>query len=1048
MLLGRFSTAAQPSILIRVERAQTRVDLVTNTSVQLRDGQQGLIIWADGERERWQLFTTRWSRPRKDSPSSFELDLASISRGANQHSASVVGLGQLTTVLPQLRPPDVLRGVGSIVTPYNNAAILNPKVTIRRDRGDGKEKLPAVEAVILRGTHEVVTIPIAAGKSAVRWEEIPELPAELKDGLPAGNYRLRMPTPTGVKDARFVVRAAKNFDKLLNNEQKLRELLEDVNHPLYAQVAVERLLDQDTPYLCDAFDLLESLPKKRHTLRLVALRKHVLDRLEDPGREPELPLYPGGFTGDKLIDKVRSLIADGQWERALEELDEAEYDDTPVGERREGLAQLYRGVILSEAGPGKEDEAKYAFIESIKLLGGLPNSKADLFRAHNNYANFMLGRVYDRLHNHTLQMAAGVNLPLLTALQNWTEAKQHYDAALKLASTSAQKGDVRVNLARQYALLSDLLRTLADPADPKRQFQSAEKIASSTAETLAHEALKERNAGGPFVYAVAEELIAQLRFRDGDIPKAELYATRALARYVDHGALSGVVSVQRLLGLLESESSNAVSAIKHLEISERLSEILRLRYPSDRSGMSLAGFLSRRVYVSQKIVELLVNAGKAKEALDHVELAKARSFSDLLHVLDTRSFDPPLVSASKALLNWPQKTVVIEYFITAERCWVFVVSASGVKAVTLKAPDGQDVTPRALLTAVRSARQMLNDYKRCWQDEAFTRRFDDSWQNQLHELYQTLMPKEVRTQLEGTEHVVIVPHHILHYLPFSALVTRLDESAGANRMARPSFLLDEPFAVSYAPSLSSWRVLADKKMLPLRRIGVVADTRPEANLREVATEVQAIRDSFGDKVKVVHKGSEATVENAMRVLGECDMTFFGCHGQNDWDSPLNGHLLLSDRNLTAYALLDKRISSQVVVLSACHSGLADRSPLPGDDLFGLERVLLSRGTNCVVSGSWLVDDLRGARITSALMSNLAKGMAADHALANGQRSVLERYRSSRDERLRFFSHPHFWAVFKLSGVYHAPASAEPATTEGTKADAPEQTKPTPGSGTD
>jgi hypothetical protein len=246
-------------------------------------------------------------------------------------------------------------------------------------------------------------------------------------------------------------------------------------------------------------------------------------------------------------------------------------------------------------------------------------------------------------------------------------------------------------------------------------------------------------------------------------------------------------------------------------------------------------------------------------------------------------------------------------------------------------------------------------------------------------------------------------------------------------MARPSFLLDEPFAVSYAPSLSSWRVLADKKMLPLRRIGVVADTRPEANLREVATEVQAIRDSFGDKVKVVHKGSEATVENAMRVLGECDMTFFGCHGQNDWDSPLNGHLLLSDKNLTAYTLLDKNISSQVVVLSACHSGLADRSPLPGDDLFGLERVLLTRGTNCVVSGSWLVDDLRGARITSALVSNLAKGMVADEALGSAQRTVLDRYRSSTDERLRFFSHPHFWAVFKLSGVYRPPTSGKPAT---------------------
>jgi len=1040
-LTGSITPAAQPSILIRVESNQVRVEEVASDTVQLRQGQTGLIVWADGERERWQLFNTRWSKPTGVSlaaPAS-EFELTSISRGATQHLTSGLAGSQLTTLLAQVRSQAIFRGVGSPVTPYAGARLLHSQITIRRDPGDGKVKLPAAEAVIRRGRTKLLTVKLPAGAEAIRWSAIPGLPAELKDGLPPGFYELELPSPTGLNTVPFTVLGNSALDRQLRKEKKLRDLLAEEEHQLYVQVAVEKLLANETPFLCDSLDLLETLPEKKLTSRLKQLRDHVRIRLQDPGQAPMPPLPPGRPTGDDLVDKTRALIAGGQWEQALAKLEDGGYDSTPAGQRRTGLAHLYRGVILSEAGAASQNDASAAFLKSIEILSPLPHAGEDSFRAHNNYAVFLLARTYDRLHNHTFQIAAGVKLPLISALQDWIEARRQFDAARRHATQPSQKIAVNINLARQTILLLELIRTFTDPADPKKRFKSAENLAGSTAERLATESLSLQTNSADS--AVAHEIIGQIKFRQGDFAAAKTHASLALAAYVQHGGLAGIASAHRLLGLLHSNASASAmgpqpalkNAIRHFEISEQVSEVLRSRYPADHSGMALAGFMSRRIYSSAMIVDLLADSGKAQQALDHVERVKARSFSDMLHALQKNpTKEEPIVPVSKVLENWPEKTAAVEYFFTGQRCWVFVISQNGVQALALKGAGGAPIKPQGLLAKVRLARQMLNEYKSRWQDEAFTQRFDDAWQHQLHELQQILLPPAVRNKLADAKHLVIVPHHILHYLPFPALVTKVDNDAGPRRMARPSFLLDEPFAVSYAPSLSSWHVLRSAKVKPIQRVDVVADTRPEANLREVATELQAIHDAFGGKVQSVFDGDAATHDNALQILSKPGIAFFGCHGQNDWDAPLNGHLVLSDQILTANVLLGQRIASQVVVLSACHSGLADRSPLPGDDLFGLERVLLLGGANAVVSGNWLVDDLRGARITSALMANLARGKSADEALANAQRKVLHRYRSSTDQRLRFFSHPHFWAVFKLSGVYPASSSSPGSETPSPK----------------
>ncbi|MEW4530198.1 CHAT domain-containing protein [Maioricimonas sp. JC845] len=1009
-----------PILLQLNENGRPVLNEVTGRSVAFEDHQLRMVVWTDGRQDRWTFFTRSWQQSSGDSISRSASSASDPSRGSALHVATdLYTLQAMTTALPQLRSGTVTRDTGGLLTPYNGAILASPKITIRRLPSEDDAGLQSATATLRRDGESLVQVSIPAEATQVQWGEIADLPSSLADGLSPGRYELELkPTPAGVQRVSFEIADASVHGRLVRHAIAVRELLGDTS-PLPTQLAVEEFLRQRPPMLADALDWLDAFPADNYTQHLKRMKRHVSRRLQDVGQHPRARRAAGPSTGDAQIDAVRNLIAAHDWQAALGDLELIQEDSDPQDVRRQLLIHLYRGVIHSESGASGDADARVEFDQAVQLLDQPRTTPEDQFRVHFNYANHLIGRATDRLHNHAFQMAAGVRHPITTSLQEWMAAHEQLSDANDSATTEEDKAAVRLNSARLWLLLADIVSSLAEAPDQAELLLAGiQSQAESDLNELTGEAAE---LNGPHVSAIATEMQALLSFRRGNTAAANEAAQSARQQFTELGDLVGIEGVERLLGLIamtETHDNAKADALRHFQVSEQLSDLLRDRYLKDASGQSIAGFMGRRYYVNEQIVDLLASQGHAKEALEYAERAKARAFSDLLLASGKVPQSGHVFSVGPSTANWPHGIVVLEYFFTADNCWLFVVSADGnVNVERLATATGHAIAPQQLIERVAHAREMLNNYKFQWQDEAFGRHFDDAWQHQLHELYKILIPDEISERLAKSQRVVIVPHHILHYFPFAALVTDVDTNADRSHMALPHFLLDQPFAISYTPSLATWRLLNGNGPLPIRRVGIVADTRPTSGLREVATEVNAIRQAFGDRVFAIHDGEEATTPNATAVLKAADLAFFGCHGQNVWDAPLDGHLLLSDGNLSARTLLNAEVNAAIVILSACHSGLADRSPLPGDDLFGLERVLLSRGSQCVVSGNWLVDDLRGARITSALTTSIAKGLPADLALADAQRSVLERYRSSTDERLRFFSHPHFWAVYKVSGAF-------------------------------
>jgi CHAT domain-containing protein len=116
---------------------------------------------------------------------------------------------------------------------------------------------------------------------------------------------------------------------------------------------------------------------------------------------------------------------------------------------------------------------------------------------------------------------------------------------------------------------------------------------------------------------------------------------------------------------------------------------------------------------------------------------------------------------------------------------------------------------------------------------------------------------------------------------------------------------------------------------------------------------------------------------------------------------------LHDGRLEVHEVLGLRLAADLVVLSACQTGLGSGvlADVPaGDDWVGLTRAFLQAGAARVAATLWPVEDWS----TAALMERFYEGYAVDanpvRALTQAQRTLLAAPATA---------HPFFWAGFVI-----------------------------------
>jgi CHAT domain-containing protein len=339
--------------------------------------------------------------------------------------------------------------------------------------------------------------------------------------------------------------------------------------------------------------------------------------------------------------------------------------------------------------------------------------------------------------------------------------------------------------------------------------------------------------------------------------------------------------------------------------------------------------------------------------------------------------EPTIATLDAVRAALPDGACLIEYFQIDERILVCLL-------------DKQRLTiqPVSVVPRVSDHVRMLQfQFSKFRLGQDYVERFRDSLLHStnahLGALFAELL-EPVWSEVRG-RHLIIVPHGLLHYVPFHALFDG------------ERYVIDD-CTVSYAPSASVFVECQSRNDAstgsPLI-LGV-----PDAQAPYIADESRAVAEALpGARILA---GDEATLAALTEQGADSRIVHIATHAQFRPDSPMFSAIRLADGYLNVYDLYRLRLPATLVTLSACATGA--NVAAGGDELLGLTRGLFATGAHALLLSLWKVHDRSTADLMTAFYREVAGGTPVVHALRHAMLAI-------RGER----PHPYHWAAFTLTG---------------------------------
>jgi len=317
---------------------------------------------------------------------------------------------------------------------------------------------------------------------------------------------------------------------------------------------------------------------------------------------------------------------------------------------------------------------------------------------------------------------------------------------------------------------------------------------------------------------------------------------------------------------------------------------------------------------------------------------------------------------------------ILEYYVTNDETFIWIIGRTSFECVSL--PYGNKI----IGPLVQSFREEIGNPK----------------SEKLLPLLEQLDSKlfsPARPYLKVGDRLCIVPHGVLHSIPFQALFD-------GNQY------VVQQYSIFYIPSSNILHFVKEKRTKKGFRL--LAFGNPELNNPSLALPFseQEVKD-IGKMLpgSSIYIGKDATKENLLNNINSYNITHIASHAvYNRSDPMLSGIYLAAGSRpsiFTSEEIFNIRINSYLVTLSACETAVGRATR--GDEVISLSRAFLFAGTPSVISSLWSVNDESTAYLMSRFYLNL-KTMDKATALQKAQIETMSTYPSS-----------HYWGAFTLIG---------------------------------
>ncbi|OGU70551.1 MAG: hypothetical protein A3H45_06020 [Ignavibacteria bacterium RIFCSPLOWO2_02_FULL_55_14] len=629
------------------------------------------------------------------------------------------------------------------------------------------------------------------------------------------------------------------------------------------------------------------------------------------------------------------------------------------------------------------ENARTSFILRLTALANAYRQAGNLQQALEHYHRAM-NSIKDWELKYAYEPSLYRNLGEIYYQQkNFPQALENFRKALAVAENQQERGEISWTNTR----IGDVLRQTGEPVKAIPYYQKAIQQIESTRSLLESEDYRQSYFEGGLSAYVS---MIQVLLAAGKQEEAFNYNERARSRvFLD--VLGSKVQLSRIRsGLLEEERV----------LQEHIAAI-RARLVTEREAAARAE-LGREL----RGAERAYNAFLAKVRKEDKEQASLMTVEPLTLKEVQELLDPG--------------TTLVEYFVAGSGAFVWVVEKDRMQFVRVKLSRGK------LAGLVKSLREAI-----------FSLGERDKFKVASTVLYQHLI-EGVLPHVTGKE-LIIVPHDVLHYLPFHAL------------LAPDGHYLIEKYPIYYLSSASLLQFVKEKRKAKGDLSAVLAQAGrvlafgnpdlgdPQKDLQFAELEAGEVRRLYPKSSVYVRK--EATEERAKGLSSQYDILHFATHAELKDGDPLSSAILLAkdgteDGRLEVREIFGMDLYANLVVLSACETGLGKLSS--GDELVGLTRAFIYAGTPSVVASLWKVEDSSTAALMASFYRNL-RTMTKVEALRQAQLELI-RGQASSDLLARrgvggigklgeipqakptsptssvvSTSHPYFWAPFILVG---------------------------------
>jgi CHAT domain-containing protein len=731
--------------------------------------------------------------------------------------------------------------------------------------------------------------------------------------------------------------------------------------------------------------------------------------------------------GDKaMLQRAFSLLADvhinlSDWAAVLDYAQRA-YDVMPDPAGRPRMELLIQtGRVYQELREG--DRSRAAYLEAEALA-----------KAANDLT--ILATVYNELGLLTWRVE-----------RNKDEAIRYYDLSIALAEKA---GDPR-GMMIAYNSAGNVFR-VSDLEEAERRYRAG--MAAGRRAGINEEVLLLKNMG--IVYR-----------ETGRHAEARQSLERAVVLADERGAVRTSWQARMELGTLYARTDPTTAADYYEQTLRGLEGLNNdVLLEGFRAG-ALSGSITIQDDPYDLYTDLLLSNGKEREAFHVAERARARTF------LDTLSF------AREEIANVLPKT-----FIEEERALLGKINASqaalrapGLAAARRAALDAEIRDTEERLTQIRVRLSRENPalaharYPEIWGVDDVQRRLlqpnevllqyfvgaqattlwaitstdvhvrrlpprsaiepavrafietigrpDTDYRGAAKALGHTLLP-DLDGILAGATRFIVVPHGILNYVPFEALIDQRDRF----------LVLDH--AIFYSPSTSSLGFLRSRQSSGTQVMAVGNAVMRDAGaatergqsfarigaLKELphsGPEVRAVARVYGSAARVYEQHDATELVFSTPEASRAGIIHIATHGLIDEDLPERSGLALSaasrsDGILQMREVYSLRLNAALVTLSACQTALG--KSVTGEGMIGLSRAFFYAGSNAVLASLWNVNDASTEQLMRPFYRSLAAGRAIDESLRDAKLELI-----GGGGRL---SHPYYWAAFVVTG--HGSAS--------------------------